>query len=92
VNWSRSDPTYDPADRRQRARVYEQVLREGNAEDVRYFIDVDELIELWDDLVLPRPVSRAWIDWLARHRGVVVQDCRAPVRVRGRRDVDSRES
>lgn len=87
VNWSRSNPTYDLADRRQRARVYEQVLREGSAEDVRYFIDVDELIDLWDDLVLPRAVSRAWIGWLARHRGVTVQDCRARVHGGRRRDV-----
>lgn len=80
VNWTRADPTYDLADRRQRARVYEQVLREGTAEDVRYFIDVDALIDVWDELVLPPAVSRGWIDWLARHRNVRVQDCRARVR------------
>ena len=90
VNWSRTDPTYDLSDRRQRARVYEQVLREGSAEDVRHFIDVDELINLWDELVLPPAVSRAWIDWLALHRDVIVQDCRARVRSRGRRGADSR--
>lgn len=80
VNWSRTDPTYDLSNRRERARVYEQVLREGTADDVRYFIDVDELIDLWDELVLPRAVSRAWIDWLAAHRNVVVRDCRERVR------------
>lgn len=79
VNWSRVDPTYDLGDRRQRARVYEQVLREGTAEDVRYFIDVDELIDLWDELVLPPAVSQAWIQWLAEHRQVRVHDCRARV-------------
>jgi hypothetical protein len=31
INWSRTDPTYDLTDRRQRIRVYEQVLREGTA-------------------------------------------------------------
>jgi hypothetical protein len=66
--------------------VYEQVLREGTADDVRYFIDVDELIEMWDELVLPPAVSRAWIAWLARHRGVAVQDCRT--RARGERHED----
>ncbi len=90
VNWSRIDPTYDLSDRRQRARVYEQVLREGSAEDVRHFIDIDELIDVWDELVLPPAVSRAWIDWLARHRNVIVQDCRARVRSGGRRGADSR--
>jgi hypothetical protein len=50
--------------------VYEQVLREGNEDDIRRFISVDELIELWDDLVLPRHVRQAWVDWVVRHRGV----------------------
>lgn len=80
VNWSRSDPTYDLSDRRQRARVYEQVLREGTAEDIRYFIDVDDLIDVWDELVLPPAVSRAWIDWLAEHRQVLLQDRRERLR------------
>ena len=82
VNWSRRDPTYDLSDRGQRIRVYEQVLREGTADDVRYFIDVDELIDLWDEMVLPRAVSEAWIRWLARHRNVILRDCRARARDR----------
>jgi len=85
INWSRTDPTYDLADRRQRIRVYEQVLREGTAADVRYYIDVDALIDLWDDLVLPPAVSSSWIDWLARHRNVTVQDRRARIRNHHRR-------
>jgi hypothetical protein len=76
VNWSEADPTYDLDDRRQRALVYEQVLTEGTAEDVRRFIVVDELIELWDELVLPAAVSTAWIAWLREHRGVEVHDWR----------------
>lgn len=82
INWSRSDPTYDLDDRRQRARVYEQVLREGTSDDVRYYIDVDALLDLWNELVLPPAVSRAWIDWFAQHRGVALQDCRARARAR----------
>lgn len=85
VNWSRSDATYDLSDRRPRARVYEQVLREGTADDVRYFIDVDDLIDVWDELVLPPAISRAWIDWLGEHRQVVVRDCRERVRSAGGR-------
>lgn len=79
VNWSATNPTYDLADRGQRARVYEQVLREGTADDVRFYIDVDQLIELWDNLVLPLAVSQAWIQWLAHHRNVVVTDCRTRI-------------
>ena len=51
-----------------RARVYEQVLREGTEEDVRFYIDANQLRELWDELVLPPTVREAWAGWLRRHR------------------------
>jgi hypothetical protein len=35
------------------------VLREGTAEDVPCFIDVNDLLDVWDELVLPPTVSRA---------------------------------
>jgi hypothetical protein len=76
IDWSSDDPTYDLSDRWQCLRVYEQVMREGTADDVRRFIDVDVLIDLWDELILPPAVSRAWILWLAQHRRVIVRDCR----------------
>jgi hypothetical protein len=76
VDWSPPDPTYDLSDRWQRIWVYERVLREGSANDVRYLIDVDVLLDLWDEVILPLAVSRAWIAWLAEHRQVTVQDCR----------------
>ncbi|MEX2621968.1 MAG: hypothetical protein WD250_17280 [Egibacteraceae bacterium] len=85
VNWSETDPTYDLADRRQRALVYEQVLSEGTAEDVRSFIDVDDLVDLWEELVLPRAVSQAWIAWIAQRRGVVLVDWRERARQRSPR-------
>lgn len=72
IRWSGPQRRYDLSNRQQRARVYEQVLRESNDDDVRRFIRADELIELWDELVLPRHVRRAWADWLDRHRGVSV--------------------
>jgi hypothetical protein len=62
IRWSGSPRMYDMADRRDRARVYEQVLREGNGDDVRRFIRVDDLIDLWDELVLPRHLRRSWAD------------------------------
>ena len=60
VRWSGPvTRTYDLADRRKRLLVYEQVMTEGTDDDVRAFIDVDEVVALWDDLVVPRHVRRA---------------------------------
>ncbi len=70
VRWSAPAHSYDLADRRQRARVYEQVLVEGVEQDVREIIDVDELVALWDELYLPDHVRRAWAEWLAERRGL----------------------
>lgn len=70
VRWSGPSKVYDLADRADRVRVYEQVLREGDDFDVRHFIDVDELLNLWDDLVLPVHVRRAWANWYRQRRGV----------------------
>ena len=60
--------TYDLDSRADRIRVYEQVLREGTEDDVRFYVDADELLALWDELVLPLAVRQAWKDWIARHR------------------------
>jgi hypothetical protein len=72
VRWSGPQRLYDLDDRRDRALVYEQVLTEGTDEDVRRFIDIDQLIELWPDLVLPRHVQTAWAHWLETQRSIVV--------------------
>lgn len=68
IRWSGPSITYDLDDRADRARVYEQVLREGTEDDVRYYVEADQLRELWADLVLPPPVRRAWAGWFRRHR------------------------
>ena len=68
IGWSGPPITYDLNDRVDRARVYEQVLREGTESDIRFYVDADHLRELLDELVLPPPVRRAWVDWLQRHR------------------------
>ncbi|MDQ3380415.1 MAG: hypothetical protein M3546_08835 [Actinomycetota bacterium] len=67
IRWSGPPITYDLNERADRVRVYEQVLREGTEDDVRYYIDADRLRELFDELVLPPPVRQAWTDWLRRH-------------------------
>ncbi len=68
IRWSGPPLTYDLNDRSDCARVYEQVLREGTADDVRFYVDADRLLELWDELVLPPAVREAWTGWIERRR------------------------
>lgn len=60
LNWSDRGRHYDLRDRRQRARVYEIVLREGGPDDVLTYLDGALLVDLWDDLVLPAAIRAAW--------------------------------
>lgn len=60
LNWSQPGREYRLRDRSDRARVYEAVLREGDAKDVLTYIDGALLVDLWHELVLPRDVQAAW--------------------------------
>ena len=60
LNWSDRGRRYDLRDRRQRARVYELVLREGLPADVLVYVDGALLVDLWDELVLPLAIRTAW--------------------------------
>lgn len=60
LNWSQAGREYRLSDRSERARVYEAVLREGGPQDVLTYIDGALLIDLWNELVLPRDVRAAW--------------------------------
>ncbi|HWE91899.1 MAG TPA: helix-turn-helix transcriptional regulator [Pseudonocardiaceae bacterium] len=60
LNWSAPGRLYRLADRSDRARVYEIVLREGTSRDIVKYIDGALLVDLWDELVLPRDVRDAW--------------------------------
>ena len=60
LDWSAPGRTLDLSDRGQRARVYEVVLREGAAGDIRAIVDGALLVDLWDELVLPGSVRSAW--------------------------------
>lgn len=60
LNWSDIGRAYRMADRTDRARVYDLVLREGTADDVLAYIDGTLLIDLWPELVLPRNLRAAW--------------------------------
>ncbi len=59
LDWStgREFDLTDPVDRR---RVYELVLREGDLEDLRRYVDARDLVELFETLVLPDPIRAAW--------------------------------
>ena len=81
VRWSGPPKRYDLAKPVDRALVYEQVLQEGTADDVRHYIDVDSLLGMWNDLVLPRRVRRAWTDWFRRVRNVEVAEAPGSTRV-----------
>lgn len=66
--WSGPTRTYRLSVRRDRARVYEIVLREGTEIDLVTYIDGALLVDLWDDLVLPRQLRDAWDPLIARLR------------------------
>lgn len=59
LNWSQHGRVFRLADRGDRARVYELVLREGDRDDVLRYIDGTLLVDLWPELVLPRDVRAA---------------------------------
>jgi len=58
--WSGSPPQFDLADRRDRIRAYELVLREGGPGDIRSIVDGALLVDAWPELVLPAGLRRAW--------------------------------
>jgi len=60
LNWSQPGRVFWLADRAQRARLYEIVLREGSAIDVLSYVDGALLADLWAELVLPRGLRAAW--------------------------------
>jgi transcriptional regulator with XRE-family HTH domain len=66
LNWSAPGRRFSLANRSERARVYEIVLREGTPEDVITYVDGALLVDLWDELVLPRDVRAAWSSVVGR--------------------------
>jgi transcriptional regulator with XRE-family HTH domain len=60
VNWSDPGRVFRLADRADRARLYEIVLREGTPTDILAYIDGALLVDLWPDLALPRDARAAW--------------------------------
>ena len=60
LSWSQPRRVFNLADRGDRPRVYEAALTEGGPDAVLQYVDGALLIDLWDDLVLPRDVRAAW--------------------------------
>jgi hypothetical protein len=66
VNWSQPARIFRLFDRGDRARLYELVLREGAEAEVIRYLDGVLLVDLWDELVLPRAVRAAWLPLIAQ--------------------------
>ena len=60
INWSNPGKEFDLSIRRQRARLYEVVIREGMPKDMLKFIDGSLLIDLWQEIVLPQLIRTHW--------------------------------
>jgi transcriptional regulator with XRE-family HTH domain len=68
--WSGPPRTFDLSDRKQRLRAYEIVLREGGPDDIESIVDGLLLTESFDELVLPRPLSAAWMPLIDRQTAI----------------------
>lgn len=66
LNWSQAGRRFRLTDRTDRARLYEIVLREGAPEDLLRYVDGVLLVDIWDELVLPRNVRAAWDPLIGR--------------------------
>jgi transcriptional regulator with XRE-family HTH domain len=60
LNWSAPGRVFDLRARADRARAYEIVLQEGTPVDILAYIDGALLVDLWEDLVVPRAVRSSW--------------------------------
>jgi transcriptional regulator with XRE-family HTH domain len=69
LNWTQPGRIFHLTNRSERARVYETVLTEGTPDDVLRYIDGVLLVDLWDKMVLPRGVRRAWEPLIETARG-----------------------
>jgi transcriptional regulator with XRE-family HTH domain len=68
LNWSAPGRVFDLRTRADRARVYEIVLQEGTPADILAYVDGALLVDLWEDLVLPRAVRSAWAPLISPSR------------------------
>jgi transcriptional regulator with XRE-family HTH domain len=62
LDWTPRQGQRDLGDPAQRASAYAQVLDEGRPEDIRIWVDPDELVELWPDVPVARHMEGAVAD------------------------------
>jgi transcriptional regulator with XRE-family HTH domain len=60
INWSDKDRVFNLALRKDRGRVYELVLQEGNPGDISSIIDGALLIDLWNEIVISKKIRSEW--------------------------------
>ena len=58
--WSEPRRVFDLRSPKDRLRVYELVLSEGDEDDIRFYVRYDDLRSVWGQLFLPRHVREAW--------------------------------
>jgi transcriptional regulator with XRE-family HTH domain len=60
LNWSAPGRGFATRDRGQRARLYEVLLREGQPADLERWVDGVLLVDVWEEMVIPRAVREVW--------------------------------
>jgi hypothetical protein len=70
--WSDDNNRFDLSDAAERNLLYRIVLAEGTDEDVRRYLHLPTLLQIWDELWLPPAVHEAWDAWVEAHRRAAV--------------------
>lgn len=70
--WSDGRNRFDLADESESRLLYQIVLTEGSAADVREFLNLPTLLTIWDQLWLSAAVHDAWDLWVAANRRAAV--------------------
>ena len=71
--WSGPAPQLRLADRGDRSRAYELVLREGTPDDIASVVDGALLVDAWDDLILPAELRQTWQHLIDRARTTLAE-------------------
>jgi excisionase family DNA binding protein len=70
--WSDENNRFDLSKRARLRSMYQIVLTEGTADDVRTYINRALLIDVWNELWLSPAVHEAWDSWIEAHRHAAV--------------------